>query len=370
MAGADTEVVVGTTAAPSAVDEAGKDAFDLELPDGMNSGDFERIITAPEEAKDKPEAGKDETVPAKTTAPVATKPAETTPAKGSTGKALAAERGKNKDLRAENQRLRGRWKEIEDERANATAKAVQHGALPAHKVTIDKPKPDTIVADAQKQEAKGESATEVVTKGLLDAVHDMHQKSMQKLADTLDERKVQSQERELAEDLMEDTGENLTEILTKGGIYAAITRDQAGNYADPVIARRVYAAANPAKAALRLARAKIAAEGPEVPAEVETEVIVTAPKVDATKTAVTADALAAAKRDGAREVTAVIAETAAKPRGVRVFTSAGGGPKVGRTPEFWDSLNRMMDKDGDKFLAIMDKNQELSTWFDRGRPKT
>ena len=69
-------------------------------------------------------------------------------------------------------------------------------------------------------------------------------------------------------------------------------------------------------------------------------------------------------------MTAVIAETAAKPRGVRVFTSAGGGPKVGRTPEFWDSLNRMMDKDGDKFLAIMDKNQELSTWFDRGRPKT
>lgn len=356
-------------------DGPGADAFELELPEGMDAESFERAIQAPKEeeaakATDKqPEATtKPAEIPAATTSvPAVEKPATTTvPAKGSTGKALAAERQKSKDLRAENQRLRAKWKEIEDERS-VGMKNMQ-GAPPPIQVRVEKPKHEPIVQTATEAEARGESALPKVIEGALTEMQRVQQKAMQELADSLDARVIQRQERELAEDLQEDTGENLTEILTKGGIYAAITRDAQGNYADPVVAKRVYGSANPAKAALRLARAKIASLEPEVE---DVEVAVETPVVE--KPAVkapTPDAIAAAKREGAREVAETVAGTAAKPRGVRVFTSAGAAPQVGKSPEFWDSLNRMMDSNPDGFVSFMDKNPAISTWFDRGRPKS
>lgn len=361
----------------SQTDGPGADAFDVELPDGMDAETFERTIQAPpeEKAADTPadEAKPAVTAPvATTTAPVTAAPATVAAPKGSTGKALAAERVRTKDLRAENKRLRDKWAEIEGERTVGMRTMV--GALPPLQVRVDKSKPDEILKAANEAEARGESTHPKVITGVLEAVDVAAQKAAEQLVSKLDERRIQQQERELAEDLIEDTGENLTEILTKAGIYAAIFRDPQGNYADPVIAKRIYGSANPAKAALRIARAKIASMEPEVAEAEEVE-----ESIKPTEVAVTAKPAApakpseieAARREGAREVVETVVSAAAKPRGVRVFQAAGGtGPQVGRSPEFWDSLNRMMDADGERFNNFMDKNPAISTWFDRGRPKS
>jgi hypothetical protein len=342
----------------------------------MDAETFERAIQAP--AEEKPAAKPtDEVKPAVTTPVVTTtapevkaEPATTTaPAKGSTGKALAAERVKSKDLRAENKRLREKWAEIEGERTVGMKTMV--GALPPLQVRVEKSKPDEILRAANEAEARGESTHPKVITGVLEAVDLAAQKATEKLVEKLDERRIQQQERELAEDLADDTGENLTEILTKAGIYNAIARDAQGNYADPVIAKRIYGSANPAKAALRIARAKTASMEPEV-AEVEEveeplkEVAIKAKPAEPAKPT----EIEAARREGAREVMETVVSSAAKPRGVRVFQSAGASPQVGRSPEFWDSLNRMMDTNSEKFVDFMDKNPAISAWFDRGRPKS
>jgi hypothetical protein len=352
--------------------DAPVDAFDVELPEDMDAEQFERSIQPP--VDEKPEekkvvakpAEKASVVTATTAAPEVATSVAAAPVKGSTGKALAAERAKSKDLRAENKRLREKWAEIESERT-VGMKSMQ-GALPPLQVRVDKSKPDDIVRAAVEAEARGESVHPKVIEGVLNAVDMAAQKATEKLVEKLDERRIQQQERELAEDLSEDSGENLTEILTKAGIYTAIARDTQGNYADPVIAKRIYGSANPAKAALRIARAKIASmepEAEEVEEPLKPEAVVKTPAAKPAETEIEA-----ARREGAKEVVETVVNAAAKPRGVRVFQSAGASnPQVGKSPEFWDSLNRMMDTNPEKFVDFMDKNPAISSWFDRGKPK-
>lgn len=349
------------------------DAFDIELPEDMDVKALERAIqTPPEEDKTPKVEAKADDGGSKETVTSAVTPEKQTAGKGSIGKALAAERKVVKDLKAENKRLRDQWAEIERERA-VGIRNMHSQPLRSVNVQVQKPDAAPIIKAATEHEARGESSAPVVTEQVLEASTKNTNEAFQKYQAEQAAERVRRQERELAEDLFEDTGENLYEILERAGIYDAVTVVN-GTYKDKVISDKIYASANPAKAALRIARAKLASEQPE---EKETGETVETPldnkepeRAVVPAKAVAPDAVEAARREGAREAVETITSSTQKHRGVRVFTSAGSdAPKVGRTPEFWDALNKMMDKSPDKFLALMDRNPEISTWFDNGRPK-
>jgi hypothetical protein len=348
------------------------DAFEVELPEDMSAADLERAINVHEDKPKTEPKAEDKSKPAETKTEVVDPTATQTATNKGPAKEVANER-KIKDLKAENKRLRDQWAAIEQERNVGRSKLHNQPIKPVE-VRVAKPATKQVVETAHAQEAKGESSAAVLAEGVTTQMYEVTQAALKDLVGQINTQNLQRMERELAEDLLEDTGENFYEMLQKAGIYDAVKVDAQGNFADPVIAEKIYSKANPAKAALRLARAKLATLEPEEKSTDTTEEVEpTKPQVTAkaTEKAATKDEVAAARRDGAREVVETMAASAAKPRGIRVFTGAGNdAPKVGRSPEFWDSLNRMMDKNPEGFLRVMDKNPEISTWFDNGRPKS
>ena len=161
------------------------------------------------------------------------------------------------------------------------------------------------------------------------------------------------------------------EVCGKAGIFAAVkvTNNQ---FADPVLARRIYAASDPGEMAYRLAQGKLAAEA-EAKAELDgegSETSAAAPAVaaqadgkpESKAPAPRAEELDRARQEGAREVIDRVEAGARRPRGISHIRPAAPPPqRVTR-----EAIDKMADEDPEALQRWFEKNPGMERWWLEG----
>lgn len=335
-----------TANAPASDAPASDEAFDLVLPDGLNAEDLESelaVATEPPAAESKPAVG------------------------GDKGRALREERTKRKQAQAQARNL---WAELESLRQQTHAGL---GRRPEPvPISVGQPTVDRTRFTAQVQRVRdllGAEAGEALEslEGMLQQSlresQRVQQETVVRMMAELDRIALARQEQELVDDLVSQ-GVDYYALLREAGIWDALVRDGQGQFRDPAVAQVVFSAPNPAKRAFRLAVDKLVHRSQTArPAGQE-------PNGEDTASAPGAEALAEARRAGAREAVAEVAGNATRHRGVRLLRSAGAPTvQAGRTRALWDSLARMMDTNPERWKALMRENRDLDAWFMAGPPK-
>lgn len=369
---------------------------DLDLPDGMSLDEV--AVAEPDTEPDKPEPAAAPAAPATAAASPAPAGADKPEKKGDLGKALKAERDKSKRLATENARLRkNTWEEIETERKQGMARPgapVAPTATTLPRAADDRFKIDRqrVLAHVDQSEAQAkplsahigpvlDETERLVREGFAESqrlAQDAHTKAVTEIG----AYHVRAQQAELREDLAEE-GIDYDETLRKAGIWDALQQDAQGNFRDPVVAKSVYNSANPAKKAYRLAKDKLeflrdpkgtkeTDEEPEAPvARAAAAAPVPAPAAPAAPTA--PDAVAEARRQGARETAEVVTQNSQRPRGLKVLQRAGEPPKIGLTADTWDWVDKALDSPSEAtrehMLSILERNPRLNEFWMSGRPK-
>ena len=376
MAGEST-TITKTEAPPADAPELA----DLTMPPGMTLDDFERTVAEPEaeveteerksEEVKQPESPTSVASPAPT---VPTTPPAAEPPKGDLKKAVKEERGKRK---AAEQKVRNLWEEIKREKAQGLERLTGRPAPWA--IKVDAPKAAEIAKQAEENEVAGKGIRPALEATLAEAGR-LAQDAAQKALGAVPNYIMRLQEQELREELA-DRGVNYDEVMEQSGIFGAVRQDAHGNFADPVVAKMIYGSANPAKRAFKIASDKLAMERkPEKPEhdddDVETPPMPAAPAAIIPTAPPTPDALAEAKRAGAREVVETVAANTKRPQGVRMVRDAGQPVRVGKDLGLWNQLDAWMSRaeaspaERERFLTFMDHNPDLNAFLMAGPPKT
>lgn len=141
------------------------------------------------------------------------------------------------------------------------------------------------------------------------------------------------------------------EVLTKAGIYQSLASDGQGRFQDPILARLIYGAPDPAEKAYEIAAGKLAADA-EAHESAEPE----PSRLVAPASPAPAKAEIEAERRGARQVIAKVVEHTTKPKGIRALRSAGQPPTARFTRAQLDAL---MDRDPAGYERLMARNPDL-----------
>lgn len=312
------------TAAPTTPADA-QEEFEAVLPEGMSAEDF----LAAADARETPADPAEPAVPAVPATPA-------TPAPDATKLvpvgAVIRERVKRQRLAEDYSRLM------------ADNDALQRQQVQGQAI---------IWSDAEKAEIK-EKANKAADMG---EVAEIVMDAFQKKTHTADRsRAIQERTTALAkrEEEFRKEHPDYDEKLTKSGIFSATSIDPATNrYRNPAIAKDIYTAADPIARSYELALGALEQRGElEEPAEsvpAEPSAAPSAPKP--------APTAAAPAPKPAPSVPAAPSERPVHPRGVNVLPRTGAGPqRVGFTRQ---ALDRMMDEDPDRYLALMNANPRL-----------
>lgn len=365
----DDKTTTITTDAPPAPAEV--EEVELTLA-GLDLQDLEPADEPPAQETPAPPVP---AAPAATTPTPEPKPA--TPVKGDVGKALKQERQKTKTLRAKVDAYERLWGPIEAQRAKGAERFTQRPSVDPVQVRFDKP--PTTAQSAEAEKILGTGAGPVVDVILTEAhryAQTAAQGAVNQALASVDVYIAKVQEADLRDELAEQ-GIAYDEVLQEAGMFDALKWDQGRFVGDAAVGQVVYGSPNWARKAYRLAEAKLRKAGKwrwdgeeqDTPADLSGGAEKEAPtSVTPTPAPTAPQTIAEARREGARQVAEAVVKQAERPRGIRVLQNAGGPPRTGLTPEFWDRLDGLMDSKPEAFIEFMQKNPAVDTWFMRGRP--